>query len=253
MVVKRKRKGPGKKKPCAEATVNVRVTVAPGEGNVRGKRVDEMLVAVIIDESGSMEQRRNQVVSGFNEYVDSLRKEKRIRYRVSLTKFNTASWVVYSGRPLGEVPRLDVGDYNPSGGTALVDATCNTLNAIQAEGRPVLVLVMTDGEENASQRWTSQQMKDMILSREGTGRWTFVYLGADQNAWANAERYGFHFGNTIRYDSAHTGHIYRSAAVATANLTDSVLMGSGFASQTFSKLADFDKPTKEEKKDSSTA
>src|SRR5690242_9883315 len=110
-----------------------------------------IVVAAVLDESGSMYGRRNQVISGYNEYIDSLRRQKNVEYRVSLTKFNTVSTIVYANRPLSEVPPLNASGFIPNGGTALVDAVGDTISSLVVRpNEAALILVMTDGEENSS-------------------------------------------------------------------------------------------------------
>lgn len=137
------------------------------------------LIAVILDESGSMGGSWDEVIAGFNRFLqdqwalpDSC--------RLSLTKFNTVCSLLYPPRPLAQVPRLDRDHYTPGGNTALFDAIAETVRVAQAHKlaeERVLCVVITDGAENASRETTQQQVTEIIKALERRGDWTFVYLG----------------------------------------------------------------------------
>lgn len=192
------------------ATVNLKVQVqmTPHEP----QSFHRVLVAAVLDKSGSMAARQMQVISGYNEYLDGLRADKKTAYRISLRMFDNYSRYVHEAVPLADVPRLNQYTYQPSGGTALVDAVADAIVNDVDKGSPtekIIVLVFTDGEENASLRYTSDTLRAMIVEREARGNWTFVYLGADQNAWHLSRLYGFTPQNTIRYDGLYTHQAYQ--------------------------------------------
>jgi len=83
------------------------------------------------------------------------------------------------------------------------------------------VIVMTDGEENSSRRFTKEQITGEIQQREAAGNWTFVYLGADQDAWAAAQGLGFAAGNVAAYASTDTRDVFQKLARGTARYSAS--------------------------------
>lgn len=150
----------------------------PPRGHTASNRVRARNVAIIIDETGSMEPRRVQVVNDFNEFIQTLDKD----LRVTLTKFNseTGARVIFCDAPVGEVGRMALNDYVPRGGTPLFDAVGNTVRGMQANltGDTAIVLVISDGEENSSREWTADGIKALVKEREREG-WVFRYMGCD--------------------------------------------------------------------------
>lgn len=162
----------------------------------------KVLVSVLLDESGSMAPVGDKVIAGFNDYVAGLRKgDKGMPVEVTLTCFDTrAVRTVFRAKPLAEVPPLTATDYQPGAGTPLYDAfVCTVAKVAQEAGEnPVLFVTFTDGEENSSKEYTRDQVIALIAEREKKG-WTFVYLGANQDAWAVGTRMGYSGANTRTY------------------------------------------------------
>ena len=143
------------------------------------KSVPPTLIAVILDESGSMGTKWDDVVGGFNHFLEEQRALPD-SCRMSLTKFNTLCRLLYPPTPLAQVPPLDKSNYTPGGNTALFDAIAETVRVAEnhkLEDERVLCLIVTDGQENASRETTGEQVTDLIKAHEERGDWTFVYLG----------------------------------------------------------------------------
>ncbi len=175
-------------------------------------------VLFIIDSSGSMARKASDVRGGFNEYVAQLCEDSTSTYRLSAVTFDTNVATLFSDLPLYQVPQLDEHNYRPGGNTALYDAIGISLDeltaALRTQDKPfgedrVLVIIMTDGEENSSRRFNKAQITNAIKSRESAGNWSFVYLGADQDAWAAASDLGFAQGNVAAYAAASTKDVFR--------------------------------------------
>jgi len=128
-----------------------------------------VLVNVILDKSGSMASKLNDVVEGFNAYVDGLAKEDQVDYLFSLTLFDTMVAYRDVAIPLSKVSKLDAKSYVPGGNTALNDAIGITVRKIDGD-RPqvdkVVTVIMTDGEENSSREWTHDAVKALIEQKE---------------------------------------------------------------------------------------
>lgn len=183
------------------------------------------LVNVIfcIDESGSMGIKRQDVIVGFNTYVKELLKDKQGQYTLSATKFNTETKVLFLKHQLNTV-KLDELTYVPGGNTALLDAVGVMLDEVVGQFGPgpygdekVLFVIMTDGEENSSRRYNLVDIRGKIGRRTKNGNWTFIYLGADQGAWADKVAFGMGIGagNTMSYSSGATGQTMTNTAQAT--------------------------------------
>lgn len=182
--------------------------------------VNVLNVAYIWDMSGSMGVVESATKEGTAQYlVDLQAEEKKLAKKsgkvfthLSLTAFDTVfePWVV--NEPIAEIDvNKLVGRYHPRGGTALYDAIANTITEIEAllrkearESEKVLVIVMTDGAENASKDYAAHndgraRIFQLIKSYEAKGNWTFVYLGANVDAYAEAGAMGISPGNTASY------------------------------------------------------
>lgn len=160
----------------------------------------------IIDRSGSMSGLERATIDGYNEYVDKLRDQDDVH--ITLVLFDHEVLVPVDDQPISSSPKLNSELYVPRGSTALIDAVCRTLNGrkgkVSKEDK-ALVLVITDGFENASSEYTSKKMQKLIHGLEKQGNWTFTYLGANQDAWATAQQYGFKVGNVGAYAATPTG------------------------------------------------
>ena len=180
----------------------------------------------IIDESGSMLSQWDTVISGFNEQLDTMKKEEmttEVRYLVSLTKFSFESKVVYKDIPLAEVPRLNKTTYSPGGGTALLDAIGNTIDTAAPGETDVMITIMTDGEENSSRQWKRSSIKTLIELRQNENKWGFVYLGANQDAWQEAAQYGIF--NALNYTVANTDSAMKSMSSVRSCYVSNALEG----------------------------
>lgn len=172
-------------------------------------------VSVVLDRSGSMESNTQETIDCYNKYIDSLKEDKKADYRISLTQFWSGGvggitpevLSVYSDIPLSEVPIMKPKDYRPGGGTPLNDClgdAITTLEAKRQENAPVLMVVITDGDENSSRKYNTGQIKKMISARQESG-WTFVFLGADIDTFAASANYGIAQKNVANYDKSNYG------------------------------------------------
>ena len=200
----------------------------PTHGTVAAGPV-EMLVSVILDESGSMKTDKQATIDGYNEYLNGLKQDGN-QYLVTLSKFDEYSpdphcRIVYKNKPIAEVEGLTTSTYTPRGATPLYDAIGTTITALAPEvnGRSVLVIIMTDGQENASHEYTANKVKALIKAKEAEGNWTFVYLGANQDAWLAGQAFGMHAGNTMNYATGNSKMVF-------GNLSHATMTRSGLAS-----------------------
>lgn len=168
-------------------------------------------VGIVLDESGSMEPVCNATISAMNEYIATLRKGANgVDFRVTLTQFNTdKTEIVYSAKPIADVPKLTHSSYQPRAMTPLYDAVGRTIRGLDGEVNDtdrVLFVIMTDGQENSSTEFTRQQVFDLVKEREAKGNWTTVFLGANQDAYVEAQKMaGVSAANITNYASTPAG------------------------------------------------
>ncbi len=156
------------------------------------------LLVGILDESGSMGPRRNDVIGGFNTFLEEQRKLQADDLSMVLAKFNTVVTVVHKAVPIGDVQPLTPETYTPGGMTALFDAIAQAIRLADGETFDRAVcLIMTDGEENSSRETTGQQVAEIIKSHEAKGNWNFAYIGENPERWARQT--GTQVGNVVQY------------------------------------------------------
>ena len=91
------------------------------------------LIVVILDESGSMDENKSDVIGGYNNFIENEKNVKDDKSRFYLIKFNSIVNVVHEGVELENVPRLSGINYQPSGHTALYDAVANGIKMAEKE------------------------------------------------------------------------------------------------------------------------
>jgi hypothetical protein len=155
-----------------------------------------ILINFVLDKSGSMDVVRSATIDGFNEFLRTQRASTGAAW-LTLTMFDTQFYEVCRGVPLREVPEMEQGNYVPGGCTALYDAVARSigiadryLDRLDTHPDQVLFVIMTDGLENASREFNQRQVFDMIRDREEHRGYEFVYLGANQDAYAVASTVG---------------------------------------------------------------
>lgn len=177
-------------------------------------------INVIIDASGSMAHLSHDTIGNFNSFLKE-QKEYPGEAVFTLCTFNTDYRLPHDFVKLGSVPNLDSKTYIPQGGTALLDAMGTTIDsvgkklaALPEDERPskVIFLIITDGHENSSRRYSSEQIKSMVEHQKDVYSWEFVFMGANIDAIATGTNLGISMQNTLNYDatSAGTHELYKS-------------------------------------------
>ncbi len=200
------------------------------------KEFKETLVNFILDKSGSMESVVEATISGFNEYVQTLRKDGN-KYSFTLTLFDTGIETPVKDEAIKNVKELNRKSYLPNGSTALYDAVCTTIKGVsEKKDQKVITIIMTDGQENASKEYSEKQMRALIGDREKKGNWTFVYLGANQDSYAVAKSFGIPVMNTANFVQTSIGTARAFSVMAMA--TGSAAGGGGGGTSNFFSQAD---------------
>ena len=154
-------------------------------------------IIFLLDRSGSMETCWDDVLGGFNAFV----KEQSQCDYLTLIQFDHEYTMSYSDRKICSVEPLTRETYIPRGTTALLDSIGKMIK--ETPGGPKTVVIFTDGLENASKNFTKAHVKDLIEQKTNEG-WTFIYMGANQDAYAEAGAIGIAPRNTMEYDPRRT-------------------------------------------------
>ncbi|MHB8862450.1 MAG: vWA domain-containing protein [Pirellulaceae bacterium] len=158
-------------------------------------RSDLTDITLVVDRSGSMGSIRADAEGGVNAFVAEQAKQPG-EALLTLVQFDTEYEFLHRGVPVQQVPPYEL---VPRGMTALLDAVGRAINEtgerlakMQEEDRPGLVVfvVMTDGEENSSKEFSRDQIKQLITQQQEKYNWHFTFLGANQDAFAEARALG---------------------------------------------------------------
>lgn len=153
------------------------------------------LIAALLDRSGSMEACKKATETSFDELIAKQRSEPGEAI-VTLSIFDDEYDNVYANVPIANVGPLSL---VPRNMTAMLDATGRFITEIgehlatlPEEQRPghVILLIMTDGMENASKEWTYDSVKKLITQQREKYNWTFMFLGANIDAVHVGDRIG---------------------------------------------------------------
>lgn len=144
---------------------------------------------IVLDESGSMSGVTEQTISGCNETIQTIRQMQSEnadqKHFVSIYLFDTGnSRYIVKGQPVGNVKEITAKDYHPNSCTPLFDALGDTLTELRqliGEASMGYVTIITDGYENASQRFTLNMVKALIGQLKEMGV-IFSFIGANIDA-----------------------------------------------------------------------
>lgn len=159
----------------------------------------------LLDRSGSMEACWDDTIGGYNALV---KEQSAFGGTMTLVQFDHEYTVTYKQSPIGEVVPLTRETYKPRGSTALLDAIGRTIKTWESPDAPT-VIILTDGQENSSTKYTKAHIKDLIEAKTNDG-WTFMYLGANQDAFAEAGSMGIAPACTMNYDVTRTPDAFRA-------------------------------------------
>lgn len=172
----------------------------------------------ILDRSGSMSGLEGDTIGGFNAMIQKQKKEDGEAY-VSTILFDNVSDVLHDRIKLKDVPKMTGKDYTVRGCTALIDAiggAIHHIGNIHKYARPedvpahTMFIITTDGMENASVRYSSDEVKKMIERQKEECGWEFLFIGANIDAVETAAQFGIGRDRAVNYraDSQGTQVLY---------------------------------------------
>jgi hypothetical protein len=178
---------------------------------------------LIIDRSGSMSSIRDDMVGGLNGLLEEQKKQPGL-LTVSVVSFDNAVELPHRmAAPSGVTVELD-----PRGATALYDAMgfgintmASDIDALPEHAKPstVQIIVVTDGEENASGEYSGKLIKKLVTEKTKSENWDFVFLGANQDAVMKAAELGIGEGSALTYDAGADG-VQNMASSANRYMSD---------------------------------
>ena len=187
-------------------------------------------IVFIIDRSGSMAGLESDTIGGYNSFLERQKAEQG-KTIISTILFSNDSEVVHDRIDLSGAEPMTRKEYIVGGCTALLDAIGgairhirNVHKYIRPEDVPshTIFVITTDGMENASRKYDSRKVKQMIEEQKKKD-WEFLFLGANIDAIETAARFGIEEDRAVQYhsDSAGTALNYRvvSEAVSAMRMT----------------------------------
>lgn len=180
-------------------------------------------LVVILDKSGSMHSVVSDTIGGFNALLEEQKKGVG-DIKVTLALFDDHYKLLHNGVVIADVPKLDENTYKPSGSTALLDAIGRTVDEVGArlaktpeEERPskVIVAIITDGEENCSREYNKTKIAEKIKHQTDKYAWQFLFLGANQDAFAEAGNIGIAQAFACNYNATCTRGVVKAVSAYT--------------------------------------
>jgi len=174
-------------------------------------------IIVIMDESGSMGQLVDEPNQALNSFITEQKSVLSDDATFTLWGFNHTISLKIDDVPLKELDQIE--NFIPNGMTSLFDAIGNAINTKLAKTRKdnVICVVITDGLENSSKEFNKDQIQNMIKLAEQKHQWKFVYLGANQDAFAVGENMGVYRNCCVQFEANH-GELLKATRVVSENI-----------------------------------
>jgi hypothetical protein len=200
-------------------------------------------IICILDRSGSMETIKTDVLGGFNSFLEQ-QKQVEGDARISVVLFDNEYNMLYENIDIKKAQSLTTETYVPRATTALYDSVGITLDRyidmlsntpFEKRADKVLCVIATDGLENASRKYSQQQIKEMIEEMRNEFHWEFIFLAANQDAMLTATSMGISAGNSLNF--AYSGDGVKAAYSTMSNVTSKYRCASA-STKTDSLIAD---------------
>ncbi len=179
-------------------------------------------LVMILDRSGSMCGLEADTIGGFNSMIEKQKKEDGEAF-VSVILFDDTSETLYDRVPIRKVEPMTDKQYYVRGCTALLDTvgeaihhTATIHRYAREEDRPekTLFVITTDGMENASHRYSYQDVRRMIEKEKEKYNWEFLFLGANMDAVAEAAKFGISSSRAVTFENDSAGQALNYGTVS---------------------------------------
>ena len=178
----------------------------------------------ILDRSGSMAGLEKDTIGGFNSLIEKQKKQDGKCY-VSTVLFDHEIQVLHDRVKLTDIKPMTEEDYFVRGCTALLDAVGGAIHHIgnihkyaRPEDRPekTIFVITTDGMENASRQYSYDKVQKMVKRQQKKYGWEFIFIGANIDAYAEAQRFGIRKERAVNYvhDNIGTATVYEGVSKA---------------------------------------
>ena len=170
-------------------------------------------IICILDRSGSMRSLAEDTIGGYNSFIEK-QKQNSSKAEVTTVIFDDKYEKIVDGIDLQEIPELTSAEYYARGTTALLDALGKTITETlgKMEGkkicpakRRVLVMIMTDGLENASKEYKKSEIKSLIEATTKEYKWNYIFIGANIDSVSEAASIGIGRRNAVNYAPTAAG------------------------------------------------
>lgn len=167
----------------------------------------------ILDKSGSMGGLETDTIGGYNAM---LAKQQTVEGECHITTalFDNHYTLLHDRIDIKAVSSITEKEYQVGGSTALLDAIGTTIHKIgnaqkhtadDYKAEKVMVVIITDGEENSSSEYSAEQIKLMIDRQKTRYGWEFIFLGANIDAVETAGRFGISADRAQNYHADSEG------------------------------------------------
>ncbi len=182
----------------------------------------------ILDRSGSMSGLEDDTIGGYNALLEKQKKEPGEAI-ITTVLFDDKYELLHDRINLKGVETISDKEYYVRGTTALLDAVGKTINKVinvqrhtaeEEQPEHVMFVITTDGMENASREYTYKRVNKLINHQKDNYGWEFIFLGANIDAIATAERFGINKDRASNYhaDSVGTRLNYRVLSDAISDM-----------------------------------
>ncbi len=198
-------------------------------------------IVFILDRSGSMSRLESDTIGGYNGMLENQKKEAGEAV-ITTVLFDDQYELLHDRIPIKGVRAISEKEYFVRGSTALLDAIGKTIHKIgnaqrntaeDERAEKVLFVITTDGQENASREYSYDKVKEQIQRQQEKYGWEFIFLGANIDAAAEADRFGIRADRAANYhaDSEGTELNFMAMSEAISELRVSKSISEGWKDQ----------------------